>query len=127
MTKPDTTAADPEVIVMLRLKFKPGALDHVLAELVPIALQTREETGNVEFQVFRAKDDNDRLVLFERWTNQAALDAHWQLDYTKRVLALFEEHLVRPLSPSEDVTYLDDTMALMRTPQRESRCLATEI
>ena len=127
MTKPDTTAADPEVIVMLRLKFKPGALDHVLAELVPIALQTREETGNVEFQVFRAKDDNDRLVLFERWTNQAALDAHWQLDYTKRVLALFEEHLVRPLSPSEDVTYLDDTMALMRTPQREGRCLATEI
>ncbi|MBX9616374.1 MAG: antibiotic biosynthesis monooxygenase [Caulobacteraceae bacterium] len=127
MTKPDTTAADPEVIVMLRLKFKPGALDHVLAELVPIALQTREETGNVEFQVFRAKDDNDRLVLFERWTNQAALDAHWQLDYTKRVLALFEEHLVRPLSPTEDVTYLDDTMALMRTPQREGRCLATEI
>ena len=127
MTKPDTTAADPEVIVMLRLKFKPGALDHVLAEIVPIALQTREETGNVEFQVFRAKDDNDRLVLFERWTNQAALDAHWQLDYTKRVLALFEEHLVRPLSPTEDVTYLDDTMALMRTPQREGRCLATEI
>lgn len=127
MTNPDTTASDPEVIVMLRLKFKPGALDQVLAELVPIALQTREETGNIEFQVFRAKDDSDGLVLFERWTNQAALDAHWQLDYTKRVLALFEEHLVRPLSPSEDVTYLDDTMALMRTPQRESRCLATEI
>ncbi len=127
MTKTDTTAADPEVIVMLRLKFKPGALDQVLAELVPIALQTREETGNIDFQVFRTRDDSDGLVLFERWTNQAALDEHWQLDYTKRVLALFEEHLVRPLSPTEDVTYLDDTMALMRTPQREGRCLATEI
>ena len=127
MTEIGTIAGDQEVIVMLQLEFKRGAIDLVLSELVPIAALTREETGNIEFHVFRTRDEDNRLVLFERWANQAALDAHWQLDYTKRVLALFEEHLVRPLSPSEDVTYLDDTMALMRTPQREGRCLATEI
>ena len=110
MTEIGTIADDQEVIVMLQLEFKRGAIDHVLSELVPIAALTREETGNIEFHVFKTRDEDNRLVLFERWANQAALDWHWQQDYTKRVLALFEEHLVRPLSPSEDVTYLSNTM-----------------
>ena len=46
-----------------------------------------------------------------RWVNQAAVDLHWQEDYTKVVLAIFEEHLVRPLSQAEDVTYLSDMLA----------------
>ena len=53
---------------------------------------------------------DDRLVLFEKWANQAALEAHWQQDYTKRVLVLFEENLVLPLSRTKDVTYLSDMM-----------------
>ena len=110
MTNIDALAEDQEVIVMLRLKFKSGTIDHVLREVAPIVRLTREETGNIEFQVFRAKDDDEQLVLFERWTNQAALDQHWRLDYTKRALALFDQHLIRPLSPTEDVTYLRDTM-----------------
>jgi len=110
MTKDNTIADDQEVIVMLRLKFKPGSIDHVLGEIVPTGVLTRQETGNIEFQIYRAQDDNDRLVLFERWANQAALDQHWQQDYTKRVLAIFEENLIRPLSETEDVTYLSDMM-----------------
>lgn len=110
MTEFGTIAGDQEVIVMLQLEFKRGAIDLVLSELVPIAALTRKEAGNIEFHVFRARDDDSRLVLFERWANQAALDWHWQQDYTKRVLALFEEHLIRPLSPTDNVTYLTDTM-----------------
>ena len=110
MTTIDTIAGDQEVIVRLRLKFKPGVVDQVLGELLPIARLTREETGNIEFQVYRANDEEDRLVLFERWANQAALEAHWAQDYTKRVLTLFEDNLVLPLSQTEDVTYLSDMM-----------------
>lgn len=110
MTKTDSIPNDQEVIVMLRLKFKPGAIDHVLSEIVPSVVLTREEQGNIEFQIYRATDDDDCLVLFERWENQAARDEHWQQDYTKRVLVLLEENLIRPLSQNEDVTYLTDTM-----------------
>ena len=110
MTKIDSIPNDPEVIVMLRLKFKPGAVDHVLSEIVPSVLLTREEHGNIEFHIYRATDDDDCLVLFERWANQTSLDEHWQQEYTKRVLVLFEENLIRPLSQNEDVTYLTDTM-----------------
>ncbi|AQR61038.1 hypothetical protein BZG35_04700 [Brevundimonas sp. LM2] len=110
MTHSHALAGDQELIVMLRLNFKPGTVDDVLREIVPIVGLTREEAGNVEFQVFRAKEDPDQLVLFERWTSQAALDRHWELDYTKRALAVFDQHLIRPLSPAEDVTYLSDGM-----------------
>ena len=114
MTKIDSIADDHEVIVMLRLKFKPGVVEHVLSELVPIVVMTREEPGNIEFNIYRARDEDDRLVLFERWVNQAALGQHWQQDYTKRVLVLFEENLVQPLSQTEDVTYLSDLMRAAR-------------
>ena len=110
MTKNNAIAGDQEVIVMLRLRFKPGAIDDVLIELLPIVALTRQETGNIEFQIYRAQDDKDRLVLFERWANQAALDQHWQQDYTKRVLTIFKGNLIRPLSETEDVTYLNDMM-----------------
>lgn len=99
-----------EVTVTLRLIFKPGTLDSVLAELLPIAHLTRGEKGNIEFNVYRARDETDQLFIFERWTDQSALERHWQEDYTKRVLALFDENLLRPLSQKEDVTYLRDLM-----------------
>ncbi len=110
MTTDGPTAGDQEVIVMLQLYFKPGAIDRVVRELVPIVRLTREETGNIDFQVLRANDDDDRLVLIERWADRAALEEHWRQDYTQRVLALFEETLVLPLSHTKDVTYLSDMM-----------------
>lgn len=99
-----------EVIVTLRLRFKPGTVDHVLSRVIPIARITREEDGNISFDVFRARDHDDQLIIFERWRNQAALGSHWNEPYTKEVLALFEEHLLNPLSETEDVTYLRDMM-----------------
>lgn len=77
------------VIVMLRLKFKPGAIAQVLNEIVFAAVLTRKVTTLSSRSIAR-RDDVDRLVLFERWADQAALDHHWQQDYTKRVLVLFE-------------------------------------
>ena len=41
MTEIGTIADDQEVIVMLQLEFKHGAIDLVLSELVPIAALTR--------------------------------------------------------------------------------------
>ena len=65
MTKNEVIEVGREVIVMLRLKFKPGAIAQVLNEIVSAAMLTRKEVGNIEFQVYLAKDDVDRLVLFE--------------------------------------------------------------
>ena len=38
------------------------------------------------------------------------MEWHWEQPYTKETLELFGEHLVTPLSETEDVTYLTDVM-----------------
>ncbi len=103
-------ATDREVIVTLRLLFKPGTLDMVLREIIPIAGLTREEPGNVEFNIYKPNGTVDQLLIFERWTERSALEQHWERNYTKRVLTLFDENLLHPLSQSYDVTYLSDVL-----------------
>ncbi|MGH7055881.1 MAG: putative quinol monooxygenase [Stellaceae bacterium] len=39
-----------------------------------------QEPGCEQLEVFRSALDPDRLVLMERWTDQAALDAHARRD-----------------------------------------------
>jgi quinol monooxygenase YgiN len=40
---------------------------------------SRQDAGCEQFEVFRSALDPDRLVLLERWTDQASLDAHAKL------------------------------------------------
>ena len=108
--KSSAVDASSEVVVMLSLQFKPGTSEIVERTMFPGVASTRAEEGNLDFQFFRVKDSADRYVLLERWVDQAALDWHWQQDYTKSALALFEEHLASPLSQVRDVTHLIDLL-----------------
>jgi quinol monooxygenase YgiN len=106
------TSAINEVIVTLNLQFRPGTLANVLQRLIPAVHQTRAEPGCVQFDVWKVKNVEAQLIIFERWKNQAALDLHWQQSYTKDALALFDEFLARPLSPEIDVSYLEEVAPL---------------
>jgi quinol monooxygenase YgiN len=44
------------------------------------------EPGCEQFEVFQSAVNPDRLVLLERWADQAALDAHAQLNRTRPAL-----------------------------------------
>jgi quinol monooxygenase YgiN len=45
-----------------------------------------KEPGCEQFEIFQGVADPDRLALLERWTDQAALDAHAQLNSTRPAL-----------------------------------------
>jgi quinol monooxygenase YgiN len=47
---------------------------------------SRKDAGCEEFEVFQSALNPDRLVLLERWSSQAALDAHGQLQRTRPAL-----------------------------------------
>jgi len=42
-----------------------------------------KEPGCEQFEIFQGVADPDRLTLLERWTDQAALDAHAKLNSTR--------------------------------------------
>lgn len=106
------TAMPNEVVVMITLQFKAGLAQTVIERMVPSICLTREEPGNKEFQLFKVGAAEDRYVVLERWKDQAALERHWKQPYTIEILALFQEHLEKPLSEVDDVVYLTDMMAI---------------
>jgi quinol monooxygenase YgiN len=45
-----------------------------------------QEPGCEQFEVFQSAVDTDKLVLLELWTDQAALDAHGEMNKTRSPL-----------------------------------------
>jgi quinol monooxygenase YgiN len=45
--------------------------------------QVLKEPGCEQFEIFQSAMNPDRLTLLERWTDQAALDAHAKLNSTR--------------------------------------------
>lgn len=45
--------------------------------------EASQEPGCEQFEIFQAVANPDRLTLLERWTDQAALDAHARLNSTR--------------------------------------------
>lgn len=45
--------------------------------------EVMKEPGCEQFEIFQSRVDPDRLLLLERWTDQAALDAHAKLNSTR--------------------------------------------
>ncbi len=54
--------------------------------------RTRAEEGCHKFELFTAPDEN-KLYLFEKWENKAALNQHYAMPYTSAVFDAYQEWL----------------------------------
>lgn len=74
---------------------KPAHFDAARDAILGILDATRAESG---CHIFRLHADaaGARLFLYEEWTDQAALDAHYAQDYTRAVFAQYEDWLAQP-------------------------------
>lgn len=61
-------------------------LDEVLALYPKLAEASRQEPGNVSFDVFRKLDDERALVIMERYASRAAFAEHQQTPHFKDLL-----------------------------------------
>ena len=68
----------------------------------PRCLEIMKEPGCEQFEVFQSVVNPDKLALLERWTDQAALDAHARLH---RTLPPFKPELHMCTTEREDYTY----------------------
>lgn len=64
------------VIVGGEFRFSPEQRDEFLAGHVDAIRKTRAEAGCLEYSFGADPTDPGRVVLFERWADQASLDAH---------------------------------------------------
>lgn len=54
----------------------PGKGSDFAKAFAPVSKEVHKEKGCEQYELFRSQDDPDKLVLLERWTDKASLDAH---------------------------------------------------
>jgi quinol monooxygenase YgiN len=68
--------ASSQVVVVATLQVRPGTEEEALAALTDAVAAAQGEEGCIAYALHRDLDDPSRFIMVERWTGQAALDAH---------------------------------------------------
>jgi pimeloyl-ACP methyl ester carboxylesterase/quinol monooxygenase YgiN len=95
-----TAAANEQVMLVVRLETKPGAqpeMSNALERLVDAT--RRQDRGVVRFEVGLDPADDTRVVGYEIWESQDALDEHAAKDHTQNFLASARDLVVDPTEP----------------------------
>jgi quinol monooxygenase YgiN len=76
----------PELQVIARYTLAPGNEDEVLALLPQLAAATREEPGNLGFEIYRGTEDPNAVILLERYASREAFAAHRESAHFKELV-----------------------------------------
>lgn len=76
-----------ELIVIARLKARPGMEDSVGERLEQLVAPTRAEAGCLAYVLHRDNDDPAVWILVERWASRADLEAHFRQPYMQQLRA----------------------------------------
>lgn len=57
--------------------------------------RVRAEAGNLKYEYFFPMDDEETVLLIDRWQDQAAIDLHHKSDMMKEIAALREKHRLK--------------------------------
>jgi quinol monooxygenase YgiN len=85
------------VIVFASFTPKPEALATVEQMLGSMVTATRQEPGNLEYDLYRSTSEPTTLHIFEVYTDSAALDAHRASDHYKAYRAKITDYLAEPI------------------------------
>lgn len=72
--------------IVAKVKVNPGAREEVLASLVKCAKASREEEGNVYYDLAENVKDPNELVVLEEWKSQEAIDFHNSTPHFKELV-----------------------------------------
>ena len=71
------------VRLVINITAVPGKGAELAQAMKARCLESQKDAGCEQFEVFQSALNPDRLALLERWSSQAALDAHAQLNRTR--------------------------------------------
>lgn len=85
-----------EVQVVVRAAAREGQESALLSVVQQLAEESRAEDGCLAYHVARGTEDPREVLLFERWTSLAALEAHAQAPHVGRALTAVMPLLAAP-------------------------------
>jgi quinol monooxygenase YgiN len=76
--------------LFVTIKAKSGKEKELEAAFAPCIAATKKETGCLAYELSRDPDDPTAYLLFEKYKNVAALEAHLKLEHTTKLLKALE-------------------------------------
>ena len=71
------------VRLVITIRAEPGKGAELARAQAARCAEVQAEPGCEQYEIFRSELEPDKLVLLERWVDQAALDAHAALNRTR--------------------------------------------
>jgi pimeloyl-ACP methyl ester carboxylesterase/quinol monooxygenase YgiN len=94
-----TEAGNPQVMLVVELTCRPGAQQEMREALGRLVDATHQDRGVVRFEVGFDPDDDTRVLGYEIWASQDALDEHRGQAHTREFLARARELAAEPGGP----------------------------
>jgi quinol monooxygenase YgiN len=88
------------IIVTAAITGKPGKRDELISKSQDVIKSTRQEQGNISYELLASTEDEDVLLMFEKWENKEALDTHMQTEYFKAFGSAIEDLVAKELEIS---------------------------
>ena len=85
------------IIVTATITGKPGKRDELIFRSQDVIKSTRLEQGNISYELLASTEDEDVLLMFEKWENREVLDAHMQTEHFKAFGAAIEDLMAKEL------------------------------
>ena len=82
------------LVIDIYYKGKNGSAGKFAEEMTEsgIVEQVRNEKGNLGYSYFFPKDDNETVLLIDKWEDQNALDRHHKTEMMKKIAELREKY-----------------------------------
>lgn len=89
--------------VVAKYRTKAGTTETILKHLQSIAVETRNEPGNISYQFFRGVEDDRNIVILESYHSAEAFEIHRQ---TPHFLTIGAVHVIPELESRSVSTYV---------------------
>ena len=81
------------IIVTAMMNVKPGKKDAFILESKDLVVNTRQEKGCISYDLLASTEDEDILVMLEKWENIESLNTHMETDHFKKFGGTIERFL----------------------------------
>ena len=85
------SADDSQKTIIAQIFIKPENVDAFLAATKDLIEKSRAEAGCITYNLYQDPNDKTKLLFFEEWKNQAAIDFHFETEHFKAFGAMLEE------------------------------------
>ncbi len=83
------------ILLTVRYRVKPGTRAMVIALAKDMQAYSRGEEGNIEYSQLPAIDDENEMVVIEKWASADAVKAHQSSEMYQRFSEARREYLVQ--------------------------------